>query len=408
MIPGIRLAAFAVVALAAWAMPVAAPADTLTYDSAAGRQTVEGRVMARTESELLFLARDGRIHRIDDPQRIVRLDEAAAPPRPLTQQEMAARLAAEFGPGFQVHRTNHYLVCYNCDSEFARSCGVLFEKLHKAFDNFFQHKLPVQPNEYPLVALVFANQQDFQEYAEREVGREMAENVIGYYSFLSNRIAMYDMQWGGPRLGLGNIAGARAAAAPRGVEGLAQVNLATIVHEATHQLAYNCGFHRRFSDNPLWLAEGLAMFFETPNPKNGQWGGPNAVNQLRMPLFRQEFLAGPKKVDIASLVRDDNRLGPERTTLADYAEAWALTYFLVRRHPREFCAYMKRLAEKPPLARDGPEQRLEDFRAAFGGRSDDASAALDPDRDAMKKFIDKLQDDFVRTMRGVRGPGSAL
>ena len=36
----------------------------------------------------------------------------------------------------------------------------------------------------------------------------------------------------------------------------------TIIHEATHQTAYNVGVHARFADQPRWLVEGLAMMFE--------------------------------------------------------------------------------------------------------------------------------------------------
>ena len=35
-------------------------------------------------------------------------------------------------------------------------------------------------------------------------------------------------------------------------------NVATIIHEATHQLAYNSGMQRRYADNPMWVSEGLA------------------------------------------------------------------------------------------------------------------------------------------------------
>ena len=39
----------------------------------------------------------------------------------------------------------------------------------------------------------------------------------------------------------------------------------TVIHEATHQIAFNCGLHTRYADNPLWLTEGMALYFETPD-----------------------------------------------------------------------------------------------------------------------------------------------
>jgi len=37
--------------------------------------------------------------------------------------------------------------------------------------------------------------------------------------------------------------------------------VSTIVHEATHQIAFNCGLHTRLSDCPVWFSEGIAMYF---------------------------------------------------------------------------------------------------------------------------------------------------
>ena len=41
--------------------------------------------------------------------------------------------------------------------------------------------------------------------------------------------------------------------------------MATIVHEATHQIAFNCGMQQRYADIPLWLCEGMAVYFEAPD-----------------------------------------------------------------------------------------------------------------------------------------------
>ena len=63
--------------------------------------------------------------------------------------------------------------------------------------------------------------------------------------------------------------------------------VSTIVHEATHQIAFNCGLHTRLSDCPRWLSEGIAMYlFETPDlssPKG--WKSIGCVNQLRLEQF---------------------------------------------------------------------------------------------------------------------------
>ena len=48
------------------------------------------------------------------------------------------------------------------------------------------------------------------------------------------------------------------------------------------------------------------------------------------------------------------------------AEAWALTYFLIKTRRKEFLVYLNRVAKKTAFVWDEPETRLDEFRAAFG------------------------------------------
>lgn len=358
-----------------------ARADKMVYGTPDGRFTVEGRLTVRTASEILFLACDGRMHLVN-PSRVVELEETQEKPKPLSKEEMIAELRREFGSRFRVFSTNRYVICYNSDPDFARSCGRLFERLHGAFANYFQKAgFQVQPNEYPLVAIVFGDEKEFLAYATRELGEDMARNVIGYYSFLSNRMVLFDMQARAGRAGLGNVA-RKTPSGPRSIDAYTEANIATVIHEAAHQLAYNTGFHQRFSDNPLWLAEGMGMFFEAPNRQSANWSGIGEINRPRLALFRDQHLVpGGNRVDILKLIQDDELLRDKKTALVGYADSWALTYFLIKTHREQYYEYLRILAKKPPLAQDGPNQRLADFKAAFG---DDVA---------------QLEEDFVRYIR---------
>jgi hypothetical protein len=365
-----------------WAAVVRA--DNFVYETTDGRLTVEGKVVARTDAEVLFVGRDGRMH-LEKANRVISVEETKEKPRPLTKEEMIGQLRREFGSTFRVFSTNRYVICYNCDVDFAKSCGTLFERLHRAFTNYFDKAgFQIEPNEYPLVAVVFGEERDFQAYAARELGDDMARNVIGYYSFLTNRMALYDMQAHAVRKGLGQVR-PRPQPGPRGIEGVAEANIATVVHEAAHQLAYNSGFHQRFSDNPLWLAEGMAMFVEAPNRQAADWSRIGEINKPRIDLFRKRhFGANPVPVDIRSLIQSDDLVRNRDTALDAYADSWALTFYLIRTHREQFFQYLKGLAKKPPLDQDTPEQRLADFQAAFGND------------------IGQLEEDFVRYMRNLR------
>jgi hypothetical protein len=358
----------------------AARADKFVYDTPDGRHTVEGRQVARTDVEVLFAGRDGRMHLVNS-NRVVELVENSDTPKPFTKEEMILELRREFGAGFRVFSTNRYVICYNSDVDFARSCSRLFELLHRSFSNYFEKAgFQIEPNEYPLVGVVFGNENEFLAYASRELGDEMARNVIGYYSFLTNRMVLFDMQADARQKVLANVKG-KAQPAPRGIDGFPDANIATVIHEATHQLAYNCGFHQRFSDNPLWLAEGMGMFFEAPNRNAAQWNKIGEINKPRLTLFRERHFTQNERVNIRALIQNDDLLRDKKTALAAYADSWALTYFLIRTQREQFFNYLRILAKKPALAQDGPDQRLADFKAAFG---DD---------------IDQLEEEFVRYMR---------
>jgi hypothetical protein len=167
-------------------------------------------------------------------------------------------------------------------------------------------------------------------------------------------MVLYDLTAGKP----GDIEG-QLAAVP--------FNIATVIHEATHQIAFNSGMHTRYADNPLWLVEGMAMYFETPDlsSKSG-WKTVGAVNDLRLEQF-QEFAARRRKPDsLATLISSDARFTDSDEMGDAYAEAWALSHFLIQRKKDAYVKYLGMLAAKPRLVFDSPDERLAEFRAAFG------------------------------------------
>src|SRR5690349_23883131 len=97
-------------------------------------------------------------------------------------------------------------------------------------------------------------------------GAAVAAETFGYYSARTNRVALYDLsadETAGP---LGD-----AASRDEVTRRLSKFpsSVATVVHEAVHQLAFNTGLQVRYADNPMWVSEGLAMYFETPDFGNG-------------------------------------------------------------------------------------------------------------------------------------------
>jgi hypothetical protein len=311
------------------------------------------------------MARDGVLWLIP-PEEQVEHTADKQPFQSYTRDEISKRLLAQLPRGFRTHSTTHYLIFYNTSPDYAQWCGSLFERLYMAFINFWSRKgFELHPPEFPLVAVVFADKQSYLEHTRPELG-EAGESIMGYFALLSNRMTMYDLT-GVESQGRG--AGRTKTAA--------QINLilarpealrtvATIVHEATHQIAFNCGLHTRLSDCPRWFSEGIAEYFETPDLRSAKgWGGLGAVNPPRLAQFQQYVAARPAN-SIETLLRDDARWTDPKQSLDAYAEAWALTYFLIHKHPKEYVAYLAMLSKKKPLLQDGPDKRLEQFRQAFG------------------------------------------
>jgi hypothetical protein len=305
------------------------------------------------------------------------------PFRLFDNEELAASLEHEMPPGFRFHKTAHYLICYNTSEAYARWCGALFERLYMAFHTYWgQRGFELDDPPAPLIALIFSTKRGYAEYAREELG-DATNSVIGYYSLRSNRVTMYDLT------GVDAFRGsARASSADHINRILAQPQaertVATIIHEATHQLAFNCGLQTRYADIPLWVSEGIAIYFETPDLRSRRgWRTIGGVNRIRFSDFARYAPRRPRD-SLTTLLADDERF--RRTELAPnaYAEAWALNYFLIRRHKDAYIQYLKKLSKKPPLLYDEPQERIDEFREAFG-------------MDLME-----LDQQFMRYMRSVR------
>ena len=293
---------------------------------------------------------------------------------PLDKKQLTERLLQELGPEFQSHNSTHYVVVFNTTRKYAIWTSSLLERLQKGFLAFWKKRgCKVHAPKTPLAVLIFNNKASYIKHARIEMGAA-AGNAIGYYSFQTNRIVMYDLT--------GSQA-MRRANSKRGslkeISALLQTReaeplVATIIHEATHQIAFNCDLQTRYVDNPIWISEGMAVYFETPNlSSNRLWSGTNKINYSRWDRFRQN-VRNDKAASLKTLITNDDRLRHPRTALDGYAEAWAWNYFLIKWHSKEYANYLKMLAEKPLLTQDKPAQRLSDFQDHFGKNLKDLEA----------------------------------
>jgi hypothetical protein len=342
------------------------PAEEISWLQNGRLQTVAGRVVIEAADGGLMLQSDEGVLWIIDAGEIQLRKRLEAPFTPVTPEQMSERLLAELPAGFRVHTTPHYVVCYNTSRQYAQWTSSLLERLYKAFTGYWKNQgLELREPEFPLPVLVFADRESYDQASRTDLPDGVG-SIVGFYSLRSNRVNMFD---------LSGLEAIRRTSGRRG--SMREINhmlsqpaavplVATIVHEATHQIAFNCGLQSRFADIPLWLCEGMAVYFEAPDLTSTRgWRGIGRINYPRLATF-QDNLRRWQEGSLTRLLADSRRLRNPRTAADAYADAWALNYYLIKYEPEAYRAYLKMLADKPPLVEDDAETRLTEFRQHFG------------------------------------------
>ena len=345
------------------------------------RESLGEVVQEDSAGNLIFLTPDGQLWTLY-AEDVISRDTSQEIMQPLSSEAIFDQFNAELPPGFEVLKTKHYVIVFNTSEAYAKWVGELFERLYRGFYNYWKrtHNWTLDEPRFPLVAVVFKDKNSYGMYAQREVG-DAAQAMIGYYNMKTNRMVMYDLT------GVNGVGGGRGVSNTRMINQLlsrpqAERTVATIVHEAVHQIAYNSGLQTRLADNPRWLSEGLAMYFESPDFSNRSGWSMGKVNLHNFQKFARN-LSQRKPDSLTTLLSTDDRLLESTQAAIAYPESWALTYFLMKTKKKEFTAYMQELAELPAGGIQSARGRVEMFKKHFG--SD----------------LAKLDQTFLRYMRSV-------
>ena len=324
-----------------------------------------GRVLVRFSDGLLLEETSGRLWTIRSSQLISeeKTEDEFQSLNAVDLGQVVAAEAIEAGVSspFEVYQSEHYVIATNTGEAYAKWCGALLERLKEAMFNFWKIRdLELSEPEFPLPVLILSRKEDYGKLAFYDKTPGSAQGQ-GYYLITGNRVVLYDLTSNGQASSARTISDVqrRLAKSPASV--------ATAVHEASHQIAFNCGVHTRYADNPLWLSEGLAMYFETPDLTSRRgWRTVGKVSLVRLRQFR-DFAAKRRRGDsLHSLIRDSTRLVDPDLAVDAYSEAWALTHFLIRSRGRQYSEFVKKHADRPRLDFDKPEQRVAAFEEGFG------------------------------------------
>ena len=319
---------------------------------------------------------------------------------PVDETALQQTLGA-LGPDYRQTETDHFVVLSNGDSKWTRQRSALLERAHHQFSRVMnQLGLEVVPPQQKMLCVLIADHGDYQRFASLH-DRVEAPWVAGYYASLSNRIVMYDDATGPTfeRLAqqLGELDGqaeqaamvamdarqagerdyARAAAEHarymdslaaserKRIEGvLREISDAKAVHEATHQVAFNCNLQSRAHQYPFWLTEGLATCFEPPDPRRAF--GPDIASETREAEWDRVLDEGKQMPlrQLVGLVGLDHAHNNEEAAVA-YAQAYALFRYLFRYEREALAAYFRDI-QREPAGRISPKRQVELFEARFG------------------------------------------
>ncbi len=273
----------------------------------------------------------------------VELHETSERSKGASSSKIRAALIRDLGRGYEVTGTGHYLVAHPRGQR--TRWPQRFEELYRSFVHYFAVRgLKLKEPSSPLVGIVCTDRRQFARYAA-ERGKQIQPGVFGYYSLRSNRNIVYD------------------------INGLAGVDdwhktASVIIHESTHQTAFNTGVHSRWTPPPLWVAEGLATMFEARGVCDSRHY-PNRKDRInRAQLYAFKRLIPSRKPEIRSLIASDRLF--QTNPHAAYAKAWALTFYLAETRPRKYVKYLAKTAAHPPFTTVIASQRVTDFTSIFG------------------------------------------
>ena len=291
-------------------------------------------------------------------------------------------LASTIGLPLQVHETDRFLVLSAPNSASATTIERILDQVCLRFYEQFD-KAGFKPRTLPdkLVWVCFDSYDAFEAYGRKADGAEVSW-MDAYYSHRTNRVAM-------------TIAGVRPSAnvqqhrsgssgylAASGDPGAGHaasdtLNVRTITHELTHQLAFNSGLQRRGAAYPFWLTEGLATNFEAD--------GADGVALGREDSRHRQRLIGAKRG--GNLIAMEEFVGMTQcpagqgaATREAYAQAWGFFRYLLETRPAAFRKYLAELSS-PML----PQQTSASLRSRFVA----IMGPIKPLEEGFLRFIDK-------------------
>jgi len=305
-----------------------------TIQLVAGGKMLYGKPLAWDSQQLVVMAKNGFMHYIPWHQQSslsATQDHFVAN----SHQEMEIQLRQEFGSQFSVFRSTNFLVVQPSNNR--KDWALKMQQFYGSAQTYFSiRQLPLRRPKFPLVAIVLPNRNSMLRYAQQN-GDPVSGNFLAYYSIKSNRVILYDEP------------------------DSESLDIATVFHEALHQIAFNTGIHFRTATPPRWLAEGIATAFESPGMydhlrSRERKDRINTVMLQHVKIYaKDETFAS----DIQSLIANDDLFEQDPTKA--YALSWAIAFHHMETGPQQFMHFLKATNNRKPFDEHGHRDRLSDF-----------------------------------------------
>lgn len=309
---------------------------------------------------------------------------------------------ATYMPKGERHASDHFLVVSDAPPEAIVNTLNALERTRAALlADLARRGLPATDPGMRHLAILFSDEGAFRRFA-REVDGQTLASTLGYYQPSGRRLQLFDpestdavraadatiakneaaiktQQDAVNRMRASRLTRQESAVAQREVdqaraklasqraqrEAAVDANLkVVVVHEATHQVLFECGAQSPTGLNPLWLAEGLAVGYETDDVRRP--GGPASMRDERFGTFRKALLANdlmPVRLLVTTRVLPSG--GGMQTPLQAQEDFYAQSCMLVRwcmlERPAEFKAFLAACRDAKPG--DAPEAS---FESCFG------------------------------------------
>ena len=293
-----------------------------------------------------MLGREGRLNFIPVTTK-EDVDKVAEKFVPYTPLQLRTMLLSEYSQRYDISVSDGFVVVHPWGDR--TTYLNPFETLQERFQHFFESNgIELETPIVPMIAVVLRSRNDFDRYLINEV--EIHDSRIGgYYSRITNRTTTYD-----------------PAGKLRHKNDKWLYDANPVIHEATHQSAFNMGIHNRFAPPPKWLSEGLATLFETKGfnhsskfPKLG-----HRINTTRLRQLRKYLNPGKLKASLLHMIASDQIF--EANAELAYSLSWGLSLYMFENHKEKYFEFLLADAKRKNFSSYSPSQRLKNFANSFG------------------------------------------